>query len=83
MLKLRVKEIAESQGFNRSRLQIKSGVTLPLLNRYWDNETTEVKLAALGKIAKALGVKSGELLEDVDENDEGVMQHVYTTLLTT
>lgn len=67
MLRLRVKELAEAQGFNRSQLQIKSGVTLPLLNRYWNNNTTEVKLDALEKIAKALGVTAGDLFEEEED----------------
>jgi transcriptional regulator with XRE-family HTH domain len=70
MIRLRVKELAESQGLNRSQLQLKSGVTLPLLNRYWNNNTTEVKLDAIEKIAKALGVKPGELIaEGIDAED--------------
>lgn len=70
MLKLRVKELAEAQKLNRSQLQIKSGVTLPLLNRYWNNTTTEVRLDALEKIAKALGVKAGELFEEGASQEE-------------
>jgi transcriptional regulator with XRE-family HTH domain len=70
MLRLRVKEIAEAQGLNRSQLQLKSGVTLSLLNRYWNNNTSEIRLEALEKIAKALGVKSTDLL--VDEPTEEV-----------
>jgi DNA-binding Xre family transcriptional regulator/predicted GIY-YIG superfamily endonuclease len=64
MLRLKIKKLAEAQDMNRSQLQIKSGVTLPLLNRYWNNNTTEVKLDALEKIARALGVKAGELFEE-------------------
>lgn len=70
MLKLRVKEIAEVQGLNRNKLQLKSGVTLPLLTRYWNNTTTEVKLDALEKIAKALGVEPGELFESKEATDK-------------
>ncbi len=66
MLKLRVKEVAEARGLNRNQLQLKSGVTLPLLTRYWNSTTTEVKLDALEKIAKALEVKPGDLI--VSEN---------------
>ncbi len=62
MAKLRIKEIAQAQGINQSQLQIKSGVTPPLLHRYWHNRTVEVKLEALEKIAKALGVKPGDLI---------------------
>ena len=61
-MKLRIKEVAEAQGLNRNQLPLKSGVTLPLLTRYWNNTTTEVKLEALGKIANALGVRAGDLI---------------------
>jgi DNA-binding Xre family transcriptional regulator len=61
-LRLRIKEVAEAQGLNRNQLQLKSGVTLPLLTRYWNNNTTEVKLEALEKIARALGVQPGDLI---------------------
>ncbi|GCE18980.1 helix-turn-helix domain-containing protein [Dictyobacter kobayashii] len=66
MVRLRIKELAEAQGLNKSQLQLKSGVTLPLLTRYWNNNTTEVKLDALQKIANALGVKTGELFAEND-----------------
>ncbi len=72
MLRLRIKELAEAQGMNRSQLQIKSGVTLPLLYRYWDNNTTEVKLDALEKLARALGVKAGELFEEEEAKEKSL-----------
>ena len=62
MLRLRVSEIAEAKGINRSQLQLRSGVTLPLLTRYWNNKTTEVKLDALERIARVLEVDPGDLL---------------------
>lgn len=69
MLRLRIKELAQAQKLNRSQLQLKSQVTLPLLTRYWNNNTTEVKLDALERIAKALGVRVGDLfLEETEEN---------------
>jgi len=68
MLKLRIKELAEAQGLNRNQLQLKSQVTLPLLTRYWLNKTTEVKLDALDRIAKALGVKASELFIEEEES---------------
>ena len=71
MLRLRIKEVAEAQGLNRSQLQLKSGVTLPLLNRYWSNNTTEVKLDALYKIANALGVRAGDLIVGEEETAQG------------
>jgi transcriptional regulator with XRE-family HTH domain len=68
MLRLRVKELAEGQGLNRNQLQLKSGVTLPLLTRYWNNNTESVTLDALDKIARALGVKATDLLEDIEDS---------------
>lgn len=67
-IRLAIKEIAEKQGINQSRLQIKAGVTLPLLSRYWNNKTESVTLVALDRIARALGVKPGDLL--VEESDQ-------------
>lgn len=62
MAKLIIREVAGAKGLNRSQLQIRSGVTLPLLYRYWDNKTEGVRLDALEKIANALGVKPQELI---------------------
>jgi DNA-binding Xre family transcriptional regulator len=64
MLRLQIKEIAEAKDINRNQLQLKSGVTLPLLNRYWHNNTTEVRLEALEKIAKALEVSAIDLFKE-------------------
>jgi len=74
MAKLWIKEIAQAQSLNQSRLQIKSGVTPAMLHRYWHNQTAEVRLEALEKIAKALGVKPGDLIvsdEDYLAEDAG------------
>lgn len=62
MVHLIIKEIAQSKGLNQSQLQIKSGVTPQLLNRYWRNHTQSVAFEPLEKIAKALGVKPGDLI---------------------
>jgi len=69
MPRLVIKEIAESQGLNQSQLQIKSGVTPALLNRYWRNTADRVTLSELGKIALALGVEPGALITE-DRQDE-------------
>lgn len=69
MLRLRVKELADERGLNRNQLQLKSGVTLPLLTRYWNNETRAVTLDALERIARALGVKAVDLIEEIPESE--------------
>jgi transcriptional regulator with XRE-family HTH domain len=70
--RLRIKEIAESQHINRSQLQIKAGVTLPMLNRYWNNDTESVHLDAMDRIAKALGVQVRDLfaIEDASQRKD-------------
>ena len=71
MTRLRISEVAKEKGLNQSQLQIKSGVTPPLLNRYWNNNTQGVNLEALTKIAHALGVKPGDLIvEDMDDGEQ-------------
>ncbi len=67
MLRLRIKELAGERGLNRNQLQLRSGVTLPLLTRYWNNKTGAVTLDALERIARALGVKATDLIEEVSE----------------
>ncbi|MBE3558774.1 MAG: helix-turn-helix transcriptional regulator [Ktedonobacteraceae bacterium] len=64
---MRIKDLAEQRHLNRSQLQIKAGITMPMLNRYWNNQTESVNLAALGKIAKALGISVRELFADNEE----------------
>ncbi len=62
MAKLIIKDVAKRRGLNQSQLQMKAGVTVQLLHRYWNNYTGSVALEQLEKIAKVLGVKPGELI---------------------
>lgn len=66
-VRLRIQEVARQRGITQKQLAKKSGVTEPLLNRYWNNHTQSVTLKQLAMIASALGVKPGDLLEVVDE----------------
>ena len=65
--RLQIKDIAQRQHLNRSQFQMKAGITMPLLNRYWNNKTKSVNLEALGKIARALGVSVRELFAENEE----------------
>lgn len=62
MIRLIIKEVAQQRGMNQRVLSEQSGVTPQLLNRYWNNHVQRVDLAELLRIAKALGVKPGELI---------------------
>jgi transcriptional regulator with XRE-family HTH domain len=67
MVRLQIKEIAQGQNMNRSQLQMRAGITMPLLNRYWNNQTTSVNLEALSKIARTLGVSVRDLFTENGE----------------
>jgi len=68
MARLRIKEVAQSQFLKQYELVAKSGVTPQLLSRYWNNNVQRVDLDELEKIAKALGVKTGDLIEEATNN---------------
>jgi transcriptional regulator with XRE-family HTH domain len=61
MLRLIIKELAEQKGISQSRLQREAGVTMPILRRYWTNNTDSVHLESMDKIARALGVQVRDL----------------------
>lgn len=67
MLRLKVKEVAISKGFNQSRLQLKAQVTPQLVSRYWHNQVQSVAFEPLEKIARALEVDPRELIEVVED----------------
>lgn len=69
-VRLRVKELAQKKNMKQYQLAEKSGVTEQLLNRYWNNNIQRVDLEQLGKIAKALGVAPGDLLEVLESREE-------------
>jgi len=62
MARLRVKEVAQQRELTQRALAEQSGVTVQLLNRYWNNNVQRVDLDELEKIAAALGVKIGDLI---------------------
>ena len=71
MVRLTIKEVAAQRGIKQGELAAKSGVTPQLLNRYWHNNTLRVELVQLGKIARALGVRTGDLISDEAVAEEG------------
>jgi hypothetical protein len=73
MPQLRVRALAEAKGWNISQLQKESRVTMPSVRRYWygtkDGKAVGealkvVDLTVLASIARALGVRTAELIED-------------------
>ncbi len=69
MLRLRIKEVATSKGYNMSTLSRASDVPFITIRRAWKNPYYELRLTTLHKIALALGVPTAELIEDVAEEN--------------
>lgn len=67
MVKLLVKHFATKRSLSRYRLAKMSGVSRPLVCRYWSNNTTEIKLEAIQNIARALGIRVVDLFEETEE----------------
>lgn len=70
MLRLRIHEVAREKGMKQGQLQVKSGVTPQLLQRYWHNHTLSAAFEPLEKIARALDVPVGELFEQTTDTGE-------------
>lgn len=75
MPKLKIQELARTRGFNISQLQLKTGVAMGTMRRYWygtrdgkaEGDTLqEVDLAILASIAKTLEVKLIDLIDEAD-----------------
>lgn len=67
MVRLRVREIAEQKGITRTKLSRLSDTNYKTIDAIWKNPYKEVGSITLGRIAKALGVKTGDLLEDLPD----------------
>ena len=68
MRRLRVKEVAQAKGFTMARLQRAADINLKTMQAIWHNPQHDASLKTLDKLAKALGVPTTELLEDVPED---------------
>ncbi len=76
MARLRLREVAQTQGLNMSQVQRRSGLTMGVVRRYWYNTANGlaegdplvmVSLEHIDKLAEVLGVEPGNLLEEDDE----------------
>jgi transcriptional regulator with XRE-family HTH domain len=67
MIRLRVKEVAQAKGFSQGKLSRASDVDDNTIKRIYRNPTAIVSTETINKLAKALGVSTMELLEDIPE----------------
>jgi transcriptional regulator with XRE-family HTH domain len=67
MVRLRVKEIAEKKGMSMGKLSRVADVSYKTVKRIYDDPQYSPTLFTLGKLAKALGVPTTDLIEDTPE----------------
>ncbi len=71
MVRLRVKELAEERGFNMSSLSRAANISFNTVKRIYRDPYRSTSTETLERIAKVLGVPTGDLLEDVSEDEGG------------
>ena len=69
MVRLKVKEIAESKKVSQRQLSIRSGVDIKTVQRIYRNPTTIVTTETLGKLSRVLGVDPSELIEGIPDTE--------------
>ncbi len=73
VVRLRVKEVAREKGISMGKLQRDADVAYNTVKRMFKDPYYITTTETLGKLARALGVSPGELLEEVsDESRRGL-----------
>ena len=67
-VRLRVKEVAREKGFRMGRLQRDANVAYNTVKRMFKDPYYITTTETLGKLARALGVTPGELIEEVPDD---------------
>jgi transcriptional regulator with XRE-family HTH domain len=63
----RIKEYAAKQGLSQNALARRADMDVKTIQRIYKDPTAEFSSITLGKLAKALGVSSSELIEDIED----------------
>lgn len=67
MIRLRVKEVAQEKGFSQGRLSRVANIDENTLKRIYRDPYAIITTETLDKLAKALGVPSSALIDDVPD----------------
>ncbi len=67
MVRLRVKEIAKQKGMSMGKLSRASDIAYRTIQRIYNDPDYMPTIPTLERIARVLGVATGDLLEDVPE----------------
>jgi transcriptional regulator with XRE-family HTH domain len=62
----KIKEYASQQGLSQNALARRADMDVKTIQRLYKDPTAEFSSITLGKLAKALGVSSSELIEDIE-----------------
>jgi DNA-binding Xre family transcriptional regulator len=63
MAQLRVKEFATKRRISQADLHRMTGLSLPLIGRYWNNKVDRITFDAVERLAKALEVQPASLID--------------------
>jgi transcriptional regulator with XRE-family HTH domain len=63
----KIKEYASQQGLSQNALARRADMDVKTIQRLYKDPTAEFSSITLGKLAKALGVSSSELIEDTED----------------
>jgi len=66
MIRLRVKEVAQEKGISQGKLQRRADMDIKTIRKIYRDPFVIINTDTLARLAKALGVSSRDLIEDVD-----------------
>jgi len=69
MIRLKVREIAEQKGLSRTKLSRLSDTNYKTVDMIWKNPYKEVGTTTLERLAKALGVRVVDLIEETPDSN--------------
>ena len=70
--RLKVKEIAQAKGWSLSRLSRRADIDKAAVKRLYDDPTYNPSLLTMLRIAKALHVRLGDLVEVLPDDEEEI-----------
>ena len=68
VVRLRVKEVAKEKGFSMGKLQRDADVAYNTVKRMFKDPYYITTTETLGKLARALGVQPGDLIEEIPDS---------------
>lgn len=68
-VRLKIKEIAERRGINKAQLSRRADIGTTTVHELWEGTRENVTLETLAKIARVLGVRVVDLIEEYEEEE--------------